>query len=191
MSKTAFAQTIISKLRAAIGTNGESYTSDSATAAMNAVAQGITEYLIANTTVTISYAGIVASAYPYPDPIVADTFKIIGNCATPNPANDFDSWIKRIESNIIAGFQLAPQGSAGVVFPQKPFLNTGIRTTQNDLKSIHDVLDEDPQLKVWEVVCGGIMDWINSIALNSTSGSASRPTAPSTGTAAISKITIT
>lgn len=190
MSKTAFAQVIISKLKAAIGINGENYTSDSAVSAMNAVAQGITEYLIANTTVTISYSGIVASAYPYPDPVVVDTFKIVGACATPNPANDFDSWIQRIESNIIAGFQLAPQGNAGIVFQQKPFLNSGITTRQSDLKSIHDVLDEDPQLKVWEVVCEGIMDWINSTALNSTSGAASRPTAPSTGTASITKITI-
>lgn len=191
MSKTAFAQTIISKLKAAIGTNGENYTSDSATIAMNAVAQGITEYLIANTTVTVSYAGVVASAIPYPDPVVTDTFKIIGSCATPNPANDFDSWIKRIESNIIAGFQLAPQGNAGIVFPQKPFLNIGVPTRQGDLKSTHDISDEDPQLKVWEVVCDGIMDWINNTALNSTPGSASRPAAPSTGTASIIKITIT
>ena len=62
---------------------------------------------------------------------------------------------------------------------------------QENLKSIHDVSDKDPQLKIWEVVCGGIMDWINSIALNSIAGPASRPTAPSAGTASITKITIT
>lgn len=191
MSKTAFAQTIISKLKAAIGTDGGSYTSGSALSAMVAVAQGITEYLIANTTVTIAYAGIVSATVPYPDPIIVDTFKIIGTCAPPSPANSFDSWIKQIETNIIIGFQLAPSGNAGVVFTQKPFLNIGIKTMQENLKSVHDVSDKDPQLKVWEVVCGGIMDWINSVALNSIAGPASRPTAPSVGTASITKITIT
>lgn len=191
MSKTTFAQTIIGKLKAAISTDGLSYTSGSATSAMSAVAQGITEYLIANTTVTISYAGVVAAVPPYPDPVVIDTFKIIGNCAPPSPSDSFDSWIRQIESNIIAGFQLAPMGNAGIVFAQKPFLNIGIATSQGDLKAIHDVSDKDPQLKVWEIVCGGIMDWINGIAMNSIPGSASRPTAPSTGVASITKITIT
>lgn len=190
MSKTAFAQTIIGKLKSSISTNGGNYTSDSATSAMNAVAQGITEYLIANTTVTISYSGVVASVPPYPDPIIIDTFKIIGNCSAPSPANDFDSWIKQIESNIIAGFQLASIGNVGVIFVQNPFLNTGIATRQSDLKVAHNVSDEDPQLKIWEIVCGGIMDWINGVALNSVSGPASRPTAPSTGVASITKITI-
>ena len=189
MSKTTFAQTIISKLKAAIGTDGSIYTSGSALSAMAAVAQGITEYLIANTTVSIAYAGMVITAYPYPDPIISDTFRIVGTCAPPSPANSFDSWIKQIETNIIAGFQLAPSGNAGVVFVQKPFLNIGIKTMQENLKSIHDVSDKDPQLKVWEVVCGGIMDWINSIALNSIAGPASRPTAPSAGTASITKMT--
>lgn len=190
MSKTAFAQTIIDKLKAAIGTDGGVYTSGSASSAMAAVAQGITEYLIANTTVAVAYTGVVAATPPYPDPVITDTFKIVGSCAPTGPANNFDSWIKQIETNIIAGFQLAPSGNAGVVFAQKTFLNVGIKTIRENLKSIHDVADKNPQLKVWEVVCGGIMDWINSVALNSIAGPASRPTGPSTGTASITKITI-
>lgn len=190
MSKSTFAQSIISKLSSAIGTDGGSYTAGTASSAMAAVAAAITEYLIANTTVTISYAGIVASTPPYPDPVVTDSFKIVGSCAPPSPADSFDSWIKQIETNIIAGFQLAPTGNAGVVFSQKPFLNPGIMTRQSNLKSAHDVSDKSPQQKVWEVVCEGIMNWINSTAMNSTPGAASRPTGPSTGTAAITKITI-
>lgn len=191
MSKAAFAQTIISKLKSTIGTSGNDYNSGSASTAMSAVAAGITEYLIANTKVTISYSGMVASAYPYPDPIVTDTFSIVGTCAPTGPSNSFDAWIKQIEANIIAGFQLAPSGNAGIVFVQKPFLNIGIVTTQANLKATHDIEDKDPQQKVWEVVCGGIMDWINALAMNPTPGSASRPTAPSTGIATITKITIT
>lgn len=190
MSRTVFAQTIINKLKAAIGTDGGVYTSGSASSAMAAVAQGITEYLIANTTVTVAYTGVVAATPPYPDPVIADTFKIAGTCAPPGPANSFDGWIKQIETNIIAGFQLAPSGNAGVVFVQKPFFNVGIDTVQENLRSVHDVADNDPQLKVWEVVCGGIMDWINGAALNGVAGPASRPTGPSTGTASITKITI-
>lgn len=191
MSKAAFAQAIIAKLKGSIGTDGLSYNNGSATSAMAAVAAGITEYIIANTTVMISYSGIMTT-YPFPvDPVVTDSFKIIGSCAPPGPSNGFDSWIKQIETNIIAGFQLAPTGNAGVSFPTKPFLNPGISTVQANLKSTHDVGDKDPQQKVWEVVCGGIMDWINGIAKNALPGAASRATGPSTGTASITKITIT
>lgn len=190
MSKSAFAQTIIAKLKGSIGTDGLSYENGSATAAMSAVAAGITEYIIANTTVKVFYSGII-STYPFPtDPVKSDTFKVVGSCATPSPSNGFDSWIKQIEANIIAGFQLAPMGSAGVAFPTKPFMNPGIITVQGNLKATHDVGDKDPQQKVWEVVCGGIMDWINGAAKNPLSGAASRASGPSTGMASIIKITI-
>lgn len=191
MSKSAFAQAIISKLKGAIGTDGQSYTTGSASSAMAAVAQGITEYLIANTKVMIAYVGIIPGTPPSPDPTVTDTFQIVGSCAPPGPSNSFDSWTKEIESNIIAGFQLASAGQAGVVFAQKPFAVPGITTTQSDLKSTHDVSDKDPQQKVWEVVCGGIMDWINGSAMNTASGGATHPPAGSSGTASITKITIT
>lgn len=191
MSKSAFAATIIDKINAAIGREGQNYSEGSAFSAMEAVAQGITEYLIQNTTVTIQYSGTIQSSKPSPDPVVADTFSIVGSCSPTGPSQHFDDWIKQIESNIIAGFQLAPMGNAGVVFPQKPFLNIGIDTIREQLTAAHDVLDEDPQHKIWEMVCGGIMDWINGIAINSVPGAATRPSAPSAGTASIVNITIT
>lgn len=191
MSKSAFAQTIISKLKAAIGTDGGSYSSGTASAAMAAVANGITEYLTANTTVTITYAGIIPSTPPANDPTTTDTFKIVGACAPTGPSNSFDAWIKQIEANIIAGFSLAPAGKAGVVFPQTPFLSPGITTMQSMLKANHDVSDENPQQKIWEIVCGGIMDWINGIAMNTTPGTATHTPPGSSGPAAITKITIT
>ncbi len=191
MSKSAFAQTIISKLKSSIGTSGKDYSAGSASAAMSAVAAGITEYLIANTTVMVSYVGIIPGVPPTPDPLVSDSFKIVGSCAPTGPSNSFDSWIRQIESNIIAGFQLAPMGNGGLVFAQKPFLSPGIVTSQSNLKATHDVEDKDPQQKVWEVVCGGIMDWINGLAMNVTPGAATHPVVSSTGTATITKITIT
>lgn len=191
MSKSAFAQAIISKLKSSIGTSGKDYSAGSASAAMSAVAAGITEYLIANTTVMVSYVGVIPGVPPTPDPLVTDSFKIMGSCAPTGPSNSFDSWIKQIETNIIAGFQLAAMGNGGLVFPQKPFLSPGIITSQANLKATHDVSDEDPQQKVWEVVCGGIMDWINGLAINVTPGAATHPAVSSTGTATITKITIT
>lgn len=191
MSKSSFASTIIDKINAAIGREGQNYSEGSAYSAMNAVAQGITEYLIQNTTVFVQYTGIVQTLYPYPDPVVADTFSIVGSCAPTGPSQHFDDWIKQIEENIIAGFQLTPTGNAGVMFSQKPFLNIGIGTVREQLAAAHNVLDEDPQHKVWEIVCGGIMDWINNIAMNPAPGAATRPSAPSVGTAVITKITIT
>lgn len=191
MSKSAFAQTIIAQLKGAIGTDGGNFSAGSASAAMSAVAAAITNYLITNTTVTISYAGVIAGVPPSPDPVVTDTFQIIGTCAPTGPSDSFDDWIKQIETNIIAGFQLAPMGTAGVAFPTVPFLSTGIATSQGSLKAAHDIEDENPQQKVWEVVCGGIMDWINGLAANTVPGPATRATGPSTGTAAITKITIT
>ena len=190
MSKTAFAQSIIAKLKGTIGVSGNDFNAGSASIAMTAVASAITEYIIANTKVTISYTGIVASTYPYPDPIITDTFTVIGTCAPTGPSNSFDDWIRQIEANIIAGFQLAPKGNAGIVFAQKPFLSPGIITSQANLKATHDVNDNDPQLKVWEVVCDGILNWINATAMNPAPGPASRPTGPSTGTATITKILI-
>ena len=190
MSKSSFAKLIIDKLAAAIGTDGGSFDSGSATKAMSAVASAITEYLISNTTVDIVYTGIIASTPPQPDPVVKDSFKIVGSCKQTVASDSFDIWIKQIESNIINGFQLAPKGTSGVIFAQKPFLNPGISVSQSDLKSIYDISDESPQQKVWEVICDSIIKWIGGVALNPAPGSASRPNGPSSGTANIVKINI-
>lgn len=191
MSKSLFAKTIIDKVNAAIGRMGNEYSENTPTLAMEALAQGITEYLIQNTQVTVQYTGVIPSTPPVPDPIVVDTFTIVGSCAPTGPSNSFDEWIRQLETNIINGFQLAPSGSLGVVFAQMPFLMPGILTIRDHLTAVHDVSDEDAQYKVWEVICGDIMDWINTIAINVTPGAASRPTGPSTGTAIITKITLT
>lgn len=191
MSKSAFAQTVISKMKAAIGVDGGGYSSGTASSAMAAVAEGITEYLIANTKVTIAYSGMIPGSPPTPDPTVTDVFQIVGSCAPTGPSNNFDAWIKQIEVNIIAGFSLAPAGQAKVVFAQKPFSVPGITTLQSLLKSNHDVSDTDPQQKIWEIVCGGIMDWINGPAMNAVPGAATHPPAGSSGMANITKIVVT
>lgn len=191
MSKSAFAKAIISKMKTAIGTDGQSYGDDTASSAMSAVAEAITEYLIKNTKVTIAYTGTIPGSPPTPDPVVVDTFKITGKCAPPSPSDSFSSWLKEIQDNIIAGFVLAAKGDAGVVFATKAFAKTGVKTTLADLTAKHNVGDEEPQQKIWEIICDGIIQWINSTAMNTESGAGTRPTAPSAGTANITKITLT
>jgi len=191
MSKSAFAKTIINKMKSAIGTDGQSFNSGSASAAMAAVAQGITEYLTQNTKVMVKYTGIIPGTPPTPDPTQADTFKIVGVCAPPSQSNSFDAWLMQIQMNIISGFMLAPAGNAQVVFPQKPFLVPGVKITQANLKSAHDVNDKDPQQKIWEIICDGIMQWINTSAMNPAPSAATHPTAGSAGMANITKITLT
>lgn len=178
-------------MKAAIGTDGSGYSSGTANAAMTAVAQAITEYLIANTKVMVSYVGIIPGEPPTPDPVVTDTFQIVGTCAPPGPSNSFDAWLLQIQTNIVAGFMLAPLGQAGIAFVQKPFFAPGVTTTQVNLKNAHDVGDKDPQQKIWEIICDGIMQWINTSAINPAPGAAERSTVSSTGTATITKITIT
>lgn len=191
MSKKSFASLIISKMKGAIGTDGHSFGDGTANSAMAAVSQAITEYLVANTQVTVTYVGIIPGTPPTPDPVVTDVFKIVGSCAPPSPSQNFDEWLLQLQNNVIGGFQLAPSGNAGVVFPMKPFLAPSITITQQDLKSAHSVDDEEPQQKIWEIVCDGIMKWINGTALNPAVGAGSRPSGPSTGTANIVKIVIT
>ena len=191
MSKQAFASAIINKMKGAISTDGQSFNGGTANAAMIAVAQAITEYLMANTIVTISYAGIIPGTPPSPDPVVTDTFKIIGTCAPPSASENFDEWLLQLENNIIAGFTLAPLGTAGVVFQMVPFLTAAVTTKREDLKSAHDVSDSDPQQKIWEIICDGIMQWVNNTAINPTPGAATHPPAGSAGQAFITKITLT
>ena len=189
MSKQAFASSIISRLRSAVGTDGGSYTASTASAAMNAVVAAISDYLIANTTVTIAYEGVMTSNGA-PDPNVSDTFKIVGSCATPGPSDNFDAWIALLQANIIAGFSLAPAGDEhGTVFVMKPFLTPGVGISRSDLTAAHDVRESNPQQQIWEIVCGAIMDWINGGALNPTPGAAART--ESAGTASIVNIAIT
>ena len=190
MSKQAFASAIISKMKAAIGNNGQSFNSGTAPSAQSSVAQAITEYLIANTTVTVKYSGIIPGTPPTPDPTIIDTFKIVGTCAPLSPSNSFDSWIMELQNKIIAGFSLAPSGMAGVMFPQKPFLAPGATVRQPMLKAAHSVGDKNPQQKIWEIVCDSIIQWINTSAINPTPGPATHPTAGSAGMANIIKITL-
>lgn len=195
MSKQAFASAIISKMKAAISADAHSFNEGTATAATAAIAQAITEYLIANTIVTVSYIGTIPGTPTMPDPLVIDTFKIVGVCAPPvvTQGSEFDDWVAQLEANIIAGFMLAPTGTAGLVFPMMPFQSKGMTIKRDvDLKPAHDPSDENPQQKLWEIICGDIMNWINTTALNpAILSDATHPPVGSFGKAKITMITLT
>lgn len=192
MGKTEFARVIISKLSDAIGTDGTIFTTDTAASAMQAVAEGITDYIIANTTVIISYQGTIPGPPSITDPLVVDTFSLTGTCAATGPSNGFDSWIKQIEANIISGFFLEKTGENGVAFiaPQAAFVKSepGILIKGETLKAKHDPADKNPQLKIWEAICDGIIQWINSSAANMTLASAGNTKTSSVGTGAITEV---
>lgn len=190
MSKTVFAELIIAKMKDALGTCGADYTYDTPAIAMKAIADAITEYLLANTTVTISYAGIKTIPAYEPDPIVTDTYDIAGQCAPPPVCRNFDTWIRHIESNILAGFKLGPIGKIGVLFSAIPFTIPGMKITQADIFALCSNPGMDIQLRVWEAICDDILNWLNNIAMNTTPGPATRAAWPSSGTSAITKIVV-
>lgn len=194
MSKTAFAQLIISKMKAAIGTDGGKYSSATTSAAQAAIGQAITEYLIANTTLTISYNGMTTSTPPTPDIIAADTMKIAGACATPSTPSSYSSWIRELQKNIARGFYPQSPSTSLVTVMFFPFNSTSnsLSIPQDNLQSAHQNNYNDPQLVVWEVICEKLMDWINSASGMNPAAKAIAATRPgSAGTVTLTKITIT
>lgn len=169
MSKESFASLVITKLRAAVGVDGSMYSNSTAVSAQSAIAEAITEYLIANTTVTISYNGVLTSGGA--DVIASDTMKIIGTCVPPTTPTQFNSWVAALQSSIASAFTVQSPSTQGVVTTFQPFSSvTGaLQISQLSLRSAHESNLKNPVLSVWSVICGGILDWLNSAAgLNTT-----------------------
>lgn len=189
MSKSAFASQIISSLKSAINTDGQGYSSGTPNAANAAIASAVTSYIIANTTVMIAYKGIM-KASPHPaDPVVTDSFKVIGSCSPPS-GTTFGAWIRSLQNNIVTGFSLAPTGTAGVTFPCKPIQTGNLNISLGNLTNLHTGNDTNPQQPVWEHICEKILGWLNDAGtVNKASGTASRPV--SDGTANCTQIIVT
>lgn len=110
MSKENFANLVLTKLKAVVGDDGSKYSSNTATLAQSAIADAITEYLVANTTITISYTGVSASGSA--DVIASDTMKIVGSC-TPIATANFASWVIAVQSSIASAFVVQSQAYKG------------------------------------------------------------------------------
>lgn len=167
MSKLTFASTIINKIKTASGADGSSYNSSTPYSCQQAIADGITEYLLDNTKVKIQYNGILTTGGT--DPIREDTFNLQGKCASLGVPSNFSSWVSSIQSGIATGFNTEPDGENGVMVTLQPFnpITGALAISQDALKNAHQNSHNDPTEDVWEVVCEQIMNWINSdMALN-------------------------
>lgn len=192
MSKESFASLVLTKLKAAVGGDGSKYSSNTATLAQSAIADAITEYLVANTTVTISYGGVLTSGGA--DVIASDTMKITGSCQLKSVPTQFDSWVATLQSAIASAFVVQPPSTQGVVTAFSPFSSvTGaLQISQSKLKAAHKANTTNPALSVWSEVCGAILDWLNSTAglnLNAVAITATR-SGISSGTATLLSIKV-
>lgn len=190
MSKSSFASLVCSKIKAAVGDDGSKFGSSSPQSAQQAIADAITEYLVANVKVNVTYTGTLNNGKP--DPVVEDVFTLTGVCSAVSTPGSYEAWLDSIQQSIATSFSGLTPGTAGVVADFKPFNPTSgsLQIVQSDLKSAHESNLKDPMQSVWEVVCGGIMDWINSSASINPAASGVAASRPGTSTGTISVVGI-
>lgn len=193
MSKESFASLICSKITSAVGNNGSAFSKGTPQIVQQAVASAITEYLTANVKVMVSYTGTLKTGGS--DPVVSDTFSITGNCSTMPPPSGFSEWVSSLQQSISTSFTVLSPGIEGVTAVFKPFNPSvgALTISQAALKSAHEGNAKNPMQEVWKVICGGIMDWINSGAgVNpAAKGVTASRSGTSEGTIVVTKIAIT
>ena len=183
MPASNFADLIISKIKSAIGDNSDNYNSNTPNLANKAISEGITEYLKNNTTVPITYSGIIPSVPPVPDPVVTDILNIEGSCAPISSTGEFNSWILDLSEKIQSGFFLG-SGNLGITSTTPNSVlcfmsGPPLALTQDELKNLHisNMNSEEPNRIIWEYICQKIIIWLNSIpgisfpGINTNSGS--------------------
>lgn len=194
MSSSSFASLVCSKIKSAAGSDGGKFNSGTPAKCQAAIAAAITEYLLANVTVHITYSGMTTSSPSKKDSVTTDTLKITGSCATMSTPGDYSGWLADLQSKIAAGFTVLPPGTNAVTTTFLPFnpASGSLTIAQSNLKSAHEGNWDNPMQKTWEVVCKGIMDWINSSAGCNPAAAAVPATRPgSAGTATLTKIVVT
>lgn len=194
MPADLLADSIISELQNELGTGGDSYSESTPTVANKAIAKAITDYLKQNTTITVSYVGVIPTVPPVPDPLVTDVFKIIGECAPVPVATNFDTWLIQLATNIQTGFQLQTNGVAALVCGTPTLCFMGITPFIGNqitlgLKELHKSNSDNPQKAVWTAICDVIWTWLNTMVVP-TPFLCTNPLTGSTGTGMIAKITV-
>lgn len=163
MPASLMADKIISSLSSSLGKDGSKFNASKKSDGEKAIAKAITDYIISNTKITVSYAGTLPSGTP--DPIVADVCEVEGKMAplVMGEKSTFSDWIKKLKEEITKGFTIK-QGKAGVktLSPTKAFEKGSIGTKQDDLKNAHLDNKDNPQKAVWTKICEGILKWLNS-----------------------------
>lgn len=157
MPKQSFASLIISQLKGAIGTDGSAYNSGTPSAANSAIAQAVTQYLITNTKITIAYTGTMPTGSP---DICTDNVLVTGSVAPPS-GTDFQSWLKSLESNIVAGIMIS--SGPGLVTPTGTFPAFIPGISNPDLYGAIGDYNNSAQQIAWEAICDSILTWLNSI----------------------------
>lgn len=101
------------------------------------IANTLTNYLINNIKVPITYVGVIPGTPPVPDPIVADILSVVGKIPKLDNSS-FDSWVSSIESGIM-NFELSDPGIVGIK-PNSPLkiFKEGLELKQEDLKKVFD-----------------------------------------------------
>ena len=180
MAAEDFAKLIIDKLESEIGRDGSKFNSNTPSKANKVIAEGITEYLIDNTKIDVSYVGVKPDSSP--DPLTSDSCSITGECS-PATGVDFDSWIKELESNIVSGFFISTGDKGVTPTSSPPAFIPGLSISRDDLKKIHEnnLDDKNIQSLIWTKICEEIIKWLNSIV--SASFAATNTNTSSTGTA--------
>lgn len=133
------------------------------------VANAIADYLIGNTSVKVSYSGIISGILP--DPVISDTLKVTGGCATLINT-DINSYIQSIDLNISAGLFL-DMGIAGVApTVLTPAFITGLGLTQDDIKGAHikalEAESSTPNVIIWEEISKKIIEWLEKCNIGLT-----------------------
>lgn len=174
---------IISNLDSSIGKDGYSYNSSTPITANISIAKSLTEYITENTSILLTYVGVLPNGSP--DPIVSGTNKLTG-VIPPISGRDWNSWVNELETNITTSLLIAPS----IISPVSPTfgLIKGLVLSQEGIKSVHENNLQDPQVAVWDFISQGIFTWINSnpgvVTFPATTGA-------SVGVATITKIIIT
>ena len=194
MPADLLADNIISELQNELGTSGDNYDESTPTKANKAIAKAISDYIKQNTTITISYVGVIPTVPPVPDPLVSDIFKVTGECAPVSIVPNFDTWLIQLATNIQLGFQLQTNGVTALVCgtPTLCFMGitpfTGNQITLG-LKELHNSNSDNPQKAVWTAISNVIWTWLNMMVVP-TPFLCTNPLTGSTGTGMIAKITV-
>ena len=163
MSNETFANLVVTKLKSTIGTDGTKYSAMTATEAQNAIAEAITQYLVANTRINIAYNGTFDNGSGA-DIIEADSMQIEGACGNISKPSSYSSWVSNLQSAIASSFIVRSPSANGVLTTFKPFNPTADSLTipQSKLAAACTGNSTNSTLAVWGVICGSIIDWINT-----------------------------
>lgn len=160
MSAETFANTIVGKLKASVGTDGGRYSNSTPMLAQRAISEAITEYLIANTTITAVYQGTLNTGGV--DPVQLDSFSLAGFCLPPATPSSFMFWQKSLQNSIASSFSLESPNRSGIITNVLPINPDGLTIYQGKFKSIMESNKQNPLESVWQSFCSDILAWLNS-----------------------------